>query len=77
MRNSWVICSTSVLSFRREGGTVEAYRSERKTAAKRGSVQSQAVRVNVRYDRVAEPNIMIGPAAESHSRPGRACMSTD
>jgi len=54
-------------------GTVEAYRSERKTAAKRGSVKSQAVRVNVRYDRIASPNIRIVPVIDSVSLPGRAC----
>lgn len=54
-------------------GTVEAYRSERKTAASRGSVKSQAVRVNVRYDRVASPNIRIVPVVDSISLPGRSC----
>jgi len=55
-------------------GTVEAYRSERKTAARRGLVQTQAVRVDVRFDPAASPEITIGPASESVSAPGESCI---
>ena len=54
-------------------GTVEAYRAERKTAASRGDVRSQAVRVDVHYDRVAAPFVQIVAAKESSSQPGQRC----
>lgn len=52
---------------------IEAYRSERRTAATRGRVQDQAVRVDVSFDPLAEPAIQLVAASKSASPKGRSC----
>ena len=63
---------TTRCSFARLGIT-QVYRAERKTAANPGEVQTQAVRVNVRYDEKAEPDIRIVPLADAYALPGDTC----
>jgi len=63
-------CTTAQL------GITRVYQAERKTAAKRGNVQSHAVRVNVRFDEVADPAIRIVPIKDGYGLPGESCRGT-
>ena len=54
---------------------VVAYRADRKTAATRGDVQSHAVRVDVTFDPVADPDITFVAAEESTAAEGMTCAN--
>ena len=54
---------------------VVAYRADRKTAATRGDVQSHAVRVDVTFDPMADPDITFVAAEESTASEGMACAN--
>ena len=54
---------------------VVAYRADRKTAATRGDVQSHAVRVDVTFDPLADPDITFVAAEESTASEGMSCAS--
>ena len=54
---------------------VVAYRADRKTAATRGDVQEHAVRVDVTFDPVADPEIAFVAAEESTASEGMACAT--
>ena len=63
------VCMTARL------GMTRVYEAERKTAATRGNVQSHAVRVNVRFDKAADPAIRIVSVADGYGLPGENCAS--
>ena len=60
---------------RSRGLPTRVYTSRRKTAARRGSVQSQSVRVDVRHGGVATPTVRIVPMEDATPNLGMLCES--
>ena len=57
-------------------GTVLAYAATRKTAAHRGEIETQAVKVEVFFDGAATPAIQIVPLDTSLATPGAPCRGS-
>ena len=56
-----------------QGNRTQVYAATGKTAKLRGKVQDQAVRIDVRFDPIANPLIHIVPRDEGSGLPGGAC----
>ena len=55
------------------GGRTQVYNAPEKTADTRGRIQDQAVRIDVRFDPLATPDIEFVPTADATGLPGQGC----